>query len=197
MDVLWAGTVWRPGRADWRMSARLLDPLDSDRQRAVSFEDLHVLLDPAEAARVAEVTACPQRPERRRISSGYLAPSILMVEATVLISLRSSAVSVMESDPRFSSSRSSFRVPNSGTIHGFWASSQAWATCAGVAPCRISRGRALDRLADEIDHLFPVREFARLPHPVQPSERADTARPICRVCVSASFSLIRPGTARR
>jgi len=33
----------------------------------------------------------------------------------------------------FSSKRSSFVVPGIGTIHGFWASSQASAICAGVA----------------------------------------------------------------
>ena len=38
--------------------------------------------------------------------------------------------------PMFSSSRSSFRVPGIGTIHGFCASSQASAICAGVARCR-------------------------------------------------------------
>ena len=35
--------------------------------------------------------------------------------------------------PRFSSRRSSLRVPGMGTIHGFWASSQASAIWAGVA----------------------------------------------------------------
>ena len=33
----------------------------------------------------------------------------------------------------FSSRRASFVVPGIGTIHGFWASSQASAICAGVA----------------------------------------------------------------
>ena len=60
-----------------------------------------------------------QRPERRSIASGYRSPWIMMVEATVLISLRSSAVRMTESDTRFSSRRPSVRVPNSGTIHGF------------------------------------------------------------------------------
>ena len=36
----------------------------------------------------------------------------------------------------FSSKRCSFVVPGIGTIHGFWASSQASAICAGVAPFR-------------------------------------------------------------
>ena len=35
--------------------------------------------------------------------------------------------------PRFSSRRSNFRVPGMGTIHGFWARSQASAIWAGVA----------------------------------------------------------------
>jgi len=48
----------------------------------------------------------------------------------------------------FSSRRSSLRVPGMGTIHGFWASSQASAICAGVAffrramvPSRSTRAR--------------------------------------------------------
>jgi hypothetical protein len=52
------------------------------------------------------------------------------------ISPRSSAVSATSAAARFSSSRGSFVVPGIGTIHGFWASSQARATCAGVAPLR-------------------------------------------------------------
>ena len=36
----------------------------------------------------------------------------------------------------FSSRRCSFVVPGIGTIHGFWASTQARAICAGVAPFR-------------------------------------------------------------
>ena len=35
----------------------------------------------------------------------------------------------------FSSRRCSLRVPGIGTIHGFWASSQARAICAGLASC--------------------------------------------------------------
>jgi len=44
----------------------------------------------------------------------------------------------------FSSMRPSFVVPGIGTIHGFWASSQASAICAGVASFRsaISRSRS-------------------------------------------------------
>ena len=47
--------------------------------------------------------------------------------------------------PMFSSSRSSLRVPGIGTIHGFWASSQASAIWAGVASFR-SRD-----LAEQVD----------------------------------------------
>jgi hypothetical protein len=50
--------------------------------------------------------------------------------------------------PRFSSSRSTLRMPGIGTVHGFWASSQASATWAGVAcfrrampPSRSTRAR--------------------------------------------------------
>jgi hypothetical protein len=40
-------------------------------------------------------------------------------------------VSSTAAAPRFSSRRFSFVVPGIGTIHGFWASSQARAICAG------------------------------------------------------------------
>ena len=47
--------------------------------------------------------------------------------------------------PRFSSRRCSLVVPGIGTIHGFCASSQASATCAGVAPfCRRDAGQEVD-----------------------------------------------------
>ena len=49
------------------------------------------------------------------------------------MALRSSGVNSMFSAPRFSSSRFSFVVPGIGTIHGFFASSQASAIWAGVA----------------------------------------------------------------
>jgi hypothetical protein len=52
------------------------------------------------------------------------------------ISRSSSAVSSRSTAARFSSSRCSFVVPGMGTIHGFWASSHASATCAGVASLR-------------------------------------------------------------
>ena len=75
------------------------------------------------------------------MSSGYRAPCTLILFAARSISRRSSGVSATPRDPRFSSRRSSFRVPNSGTIHGFCASSQASAICAGVAPCRSPTAR--------------------------------------------------------
>ena len=54
-------------------------------------------------------------------------PSALQViwEAAVSISRRSSVVNSSLTAPRFSSRRCSFVVPGIGTIHGFWASSQA------------------------------------------------------------------------
>ena len=48
------------------------------------------------------------------------------------------------------------RVPKSGTIHGFCASSQASATCAGVAPCR-SPMRGADRPAPGSPRAPPAR----------------------------------------
>jgi hypothetical protein len=49
------------------------------------------------------------------------------------MSRRSSGVSSTETALMFSSKRCSFVVPGIGTIHGFWASSQASAIWAGVA----------------------------------------------------------------
>ena len=49
------------------------------------------------------------------------------------MSRRSSGVSSTAAAPMFSSRRCSFVVPGIGTIHGFWASSQASAIWAGVA----------------------------------------------------------------
>lgn len=43
-------------------------------------------------------------------------------------------MSCMFTAPRFSSRRCSFVVPGIGTIHRFFASNQASATCAGVPP---------------------------------------------------------------
>src|SRR2546427_2152762 len=54
-----------------------------------------------------------------------------MCDAALSISRRSSAVSLTATAPMFSSRRESFVVPGIGTIHGFWASSQASAICAG------------------------------------------------------------------
>jgi hypothetical protein len=61
------------------------------------------------------------------------------------MSRRSSGVSSTESAPMFSSRRCSFVVPGIGTIHGFCASSQASAICAGVAFFRSAM------LAEQID----------------------------------------------
>ena len=62
-----------------------------------------------------------------------LAPCTCIFEVARSISSSSSVVNRTASASRFSSKRSSFRVPGMGTIHGFWASSQASAICAGVA----------------------------------------------------------------
>ena len=58
-------------------------------------------------------------------ASGYRAPSILIFEAALSISRRSSKVSSIAAAPIFSSRRESFVVPGIGTIHGFCARSQA------------------------------------------------------------------------
>jgi hypothetical protein len=57
----------------------------------------------------------------------------VILEAAVSMSRRSSGMSLTETAPMFSSKRYSFVVPGIGTIHGFWASSQASAIWAGVA----------------------------------------------------------------
>ena len=68
------------------------------------------------------------------MASGYRSPIRVISSAAALIAARSSGVSSASTAPRFSSSRSSRRVPGMGTIHGCWARSQASAICAGVAP---------------------------------------------------------------
>ncbi len=66
-----------------------------------------------------------QRPVIRSRCSGYRAPCTVIFEAALSISRRSSGVSSTAAAPMFSSRRCSFVVPGIGTIHGFWASSQA------------------------------------------------------------------------
>src|SRR6266705_2572675 len=66
-----------------------------------------------------------QRPVIRCSSSGYRAPSTVIIEAALSIPRRSSAVSWIAAAPMFSSRRESFVVPGIGTIHGFWANSHA------------------------------------------------------------------------
>ncbi|HEY6164059.1 MAG TPA: hypothetical protein VIW25_04055 [Nitrososphaeraceae archaeon] len=66
-----------------------------------------------------------QRPALFSRFSGYRAPWIVIFEAALSISRKSSDVSSTATAPMFSSSRSSLRVPGIGTIQGFWASSHA------------------------------------------------------------------------
>jgi hypothetical protein len=63
----------------------------------------------------------PRLPQPYRSSPVPLAPRTLICAAVSSISRRSSAVSSVATAPRFSSRRSSFRVPGIGTIHGFRA----------------------------------------------------------------------------
>src|SRR5580658_575263 len=74
------------------------------------------------------------RPVIRCRCSGYRSPSTVIFEAALLISRRSSDESLIATEPMFSSRRDNLVVPGIGTIHGFCASSQASAICAGVAP---------------------------------------------------------------
>src|SRR6266516_3568960 len=66
-----------------------------------------------------------QRPVIRSRCSGYRAPCTVICEAALSISRRSSDERLTATAPMFSSRRESLRVPGMGTIHGFWASSQA------------------------------------------------------------------------
>jgi hypothetical protein len=63
----------------------------------------------------------------------HLAPCTSIIRMAALIALRSPAVGSIAAAPRFSSRRCIRRVPRIGTIRGFRLSSQASATCAGVA----------------------------------------------------------------
>ncbi len=63
----------------------------------------------------------------------YLVPTTSICAEAAAISCNSAAVSSMAVAPLFSASRCSFVVPGIGTIHGFFASTQARAICAGVA----------------------------------------------------------------
>ena len=74
-----------------------------------------------------------QRPVICSSFSGYRAPCTVILEAASSMARRSSGVSSTEAAPMFSSKRCRFVVPGIGTIHGFWASSQAIASWAGVA----------------------------------------------------------------
>src|SRR5262249_1159276 len=71
------------------------------------------------------VITAAQRPVICSMFSGYRAPCTVIFEAALSISRRSSDVSSTETAPMFSSKRRSFVVPGIGTIHGFWARSQA------------------------------------------------------------------------
>src|ERR1700694_4724806 len=66
-----------------------------------------------------------QRPVIRSRCSGYRAPCTVIFEAALSISRKSSDERLTATAPMFSSRRESLRVPGMGTIHGFWASSQA------------------------------------------------------------------------
>jgi len=68
-----------------------------------------------------------------------LSPCTRICEVTSLISFNSAEENSMAAAPRFSSRRSNFRVPGIGTIHGFWARSQASAIWAGVTCIRSER----------------------------------------------------------
>jgi len=80
------------------------------------------------------------------MASGYRAPTTSMFEDAVSISSKSSDVSWNAVAPMFSSRRFSLVVPGMGAIHGFRASSQASAICAGVAFFRFAMLLAKDAL---------------------------------------------------
>src|SRR6266700_7267792 len=67
---------------------------------------------------------------------------MVICEAALSIARRSSALSAIAVAAMFSSRRASFVVPGIGTIHGFCASSQASAICAGVVFFRVAMVRS-------------------------------------------------------
>jgi hypothetical protein len=79
----------------------------------------------------------------RTQAKGVLACDVLTVETIGLtrlyvlfvIELEHRVESSNSTEPMFSSSRSNRRVSGIGTIHGFWATSQARAICTGVLAC--------------------------------------------------------------
>ena len=110
------------------------------------------------------------------------------------MSRRSSAVSVTDAAPRFSSRRCGLVVPGIGTIHGFCASSHASAICAGVAllASAIARSRstsawfALRASAREARHgvaevvAVERRRLVDRAGQEASAERAERARSRCR-----------------
>ena len=74
------------------------------------------------------------RPTSRCRSAEYRSPcTVICASGAVDVRAGRRGVSSTAAAPRFSSRRCSFVVPGIGTIHGFCASSQASAICAGVA----------------------------------------------------------------
>jgi len=142
-------TQWRPHGAGQSHLARLLpffSPLSFPRKRESSApKPVTRPWIPASAGMTAtersenpNAIALPdgktaQRPTSRCRCSGYRAPCTVILETARSMSRRSSVVSSMPAAAMFSSSRCSFVVPGIGTIHAFWASSQASAIWAGVA----------------------------------------------------------------
>ena len=110
------------------------------------------------------------------------------------ISIRSSGVSTTSAAPMFSSRRCRFVVPGIGTIHGCWASSQASATCAGVASfrspiaaeqidhglVRLARLRREPRKQGSEIAALEGRGLIHLPREESLAERAVRARTRCR-----------------
>src|SRR5713101_2645716 len=88
--------------------------------RVESYVESYRMLDPGIHHALAD-----HRPLIRCRCSGYRSPSTVIFEAAMSISRRSSDVSLIATEPMFSSRRDNLVVPGIGTIHGFCASSQA------------------------------------------------------------------------
>src|SRR2546422_8395475 len=103
------------------------DELQSDQAAGRRADDYIEVFPSVECRHVVDQP--PSQPAQRPVifssSSGYRAPCTAIFEAALSISRRSSDVSSTTAAPMFSTRRSTLRVPGIGTIHGFWASSQA------------------------------------------------------------------------
>ena len=121
LDLVWAELF----KASLAMGAGVVG-VDQAADRA---EKACRVCRPSIRNREYQLAWCSFRVDQRSISfmcsSESRAPCTAVFASALWISRRSADVSSTSAAPMFSPMRSSFRVPGIGTIHGFWASSQA------------------------------------------------------------------------